>query len=213
VSLSRVPSQWCGSRGARGVLVLIGGEISPGVWRNEREALDGCPADHYVWWWCMHTHGRQARRHSCISLPMLVSILRASSSEVEPRARMPRQISIICSHCPCHVKETTTPNLEMVSTKKGEQSDSVTAQVQGRMWLEGSSSGTNLKLAPRRSAPCGLGRPPASRTPTPEYRISSPTHDREPHDGGVYGVAGLHCCCCCCCSHLHLHVPQLIPPP
>ena len=37
VSLSRVPSQWCGSGDARGALVLIGGEISPGVWRNEIE--------------------------------------------------------------------------------------------------------------------------------------------------------------------------------
>lgn len=55
VSLSRVPSQWCGSGGARGALVVIGGEISPGVWRNEMErldGLDGCPADQYVW--CMY---------------------------------------------------------------------------------------------------------------------------------------------------------------
>jgi len=37
VSLSRVPDQWCGSGGA---LVLIGGEISPGVWRNEIEPWD-----------------------------------------------------------------------------------------------------------------------------------------------------------------------------
>lgn len=41
VSLSRVPRQWCGSGGARGALVVIGGEISPGVWRNEMERLDG----------------------------------------------------------------------------------------------------------------------------------------------------------------------------
>ena len=75
VSLSRVPSQWCGSGGARGALVVIGGEISPGVWRNEMERLDGldeCPADQYVW--CMYM-GLQARRHSCMSLPMLVRIL------------------------------------------------------------------------------------------------------------------------------------------
>jgi hypothetical protein len=73
VSLSRVPSQWCGSGDARGALVLIGGETSPGVWRDEMESF-GCPADHCVW--CIYM-GRQARRHSCMSLPMLVSILRA----------------------------------------------------------------------------------------------------------------------------------------
>jgi hypothetical protein len=44
---------------------VIGGETSPDVWRNEIEP--GLPADH-VW----RTHmGGQARRHSCISLPML----------------------------------------------------------------------------------------------------------------------------------------------
>jgi hypothetical protein len=70
VSLSRVPDQRCGSRG---VPDLIGGESGPGVLRKEIETC--MPADHV---WRMHM-SRQARRHCCISAPMLGSILSLGS--------------------------------------------------------------------------------------------------------------------------------------
>lgn len=70
VSLSRVPSQWCGSGGARGALVLIGGEISPCVWRNEIEHyLDAqltsvCGA----YTWVNKRGGTRACRFRCLSV-------------------------------------------------------------------------------------------------------------------------------------------------
>ena len=69
VSLSRVPSQWCGSGDARGALVLIGGETSPGVWRDEMESLDAqlttvCGA----YTWVDKRGGTRACRFRCLSV-------------------------------------------------------------------------------------------------------------------------------------------------
>jgi len=73
VSLSRVPSQWCGS-GRRERRSSVDWRRNQPWCLARRDGIFGCPADHCVW--CIYM-GRQARRHSCMSLPMLVSILRA----------------------------------------------------------------------------------------------------------------------------------------
>lgn len=75
-SLSRVPSQWCGSEGA---LVLIGGEISPASWglAKRDRTLDACVQ--LTTMYGAYTWVGQARRHSCISLPMLVGVHGQSS--------------------------------------------------------------------------------------------------------------------------------------
>ena len=132
----------------------------------------------------------------------------------------------MCSHCPCHVKEAAWYSmiLKLMVWMDAERS------IVWLDWKDQARQRVNLKLAPRRSAPCGLGRcklqaghrlqktnkivilpsPTQARPGTDaqalvtvaftymrsgslELLLASGEHPREPHDGGVYGVAGLQC--------------------